>query len=344
VPPLEGYDLVMLGILAVAAVIGFFKGFVWQLAWIVGIVVSGFVAIRFGGLVAPYFGQQPPWNRLVAMLALYAASSVGVGFVFKLISGLIDKVHLSSFDHQLGLVFGAAKGLLMCIVVTFFAVTLAPDYRPQIVGSRSGKIMADLIVRADALLPPDIHELVEPFIRQFEEKLGSPSGTAGVGMGQLASPGNRSAEQSPLAALWQGVTSAAAWSGVEGAPPGGAALPASTDAVRQTAPASGGSSSPARLASGLAEPPTAGASPGGTSLFGRGLPAQGAAGAGGALLQTVAPVAGFAPAAGGSAPSAVPSAVPSLGAPPAVPPFPGASAMAPPGPFPAGTQTPLPQR
>ena len=33
----EGYDLVMLGILAVAALLGYFKGMVWQLAWIAGI-------------------------------------------------------------------------------------------------------------------------------------------------------------------------------------------------------------------------------------------------------------------------------------------------------------------
>ena len=34
---LEGYDLVMLGILAGAALLGYFKGMVWQLAWIAGI-------------------------------------------------------------------------------------------------------------------------------------------------------------------------------------------------------------------------------------------------------------------------------------------------------------------
>ncbi|MFM2182034.1 MAG: hypothetical protein RJB61_328, partial [Actinomycetota bacterium] len=43
----EGYDLVMIGILAVAALLGYFKGIVWQIAWIAGIAVSAFVAIRF---------------------------------------------------------------------------------------------------------------------------------------------------------------------------------------------------------------------------------------------------------------------------------------------------------
>ena len=42
----EGYDLVMIGLLAVAALLGYFKGMVWQLAWIAGIVVSSFVSRR----------------------------------------------------------------------------------------------------------------------------------------------------------------------------------------------------------------------------------------------------------------------------------------------------------
>ena len=46
---LDGYDMVMLGILAAAAVIGYFKGIVWQIAWIAGIALSSFVAIRFAG-------------------------------------------------------------------------------------------------------------------------------------------------------------------------------------------------------------------------------------------------------------------------------------------------------
>ena len=104
----EGYDLVMLGILAAAAVLGYFKGMVWQLAWIAGIFASSFVALRFATPLSPFFGQQAPWNRLAAMLAIYAGTSIAVWLVFRVISGAINAVHLSSFDHQLGLVLGLA--------------------------------------------------------------------------------------------------------------------------------------------------------------------------------------------------------------------------------------------
>jgi membrane protein required for colicin V production len=205
---IEGYDRVMLGLLAVAAVLGYFKGMVWQLAWIAGIVASTTVAIRFSGPLAGFFGQQPPWNRLLAMLALYVATSLVVWLVFRVVSGAISAVHLSSFDHQLGLLLGLAKGVLLCIVVTFFAVTLAPGYRDQIVGSRSGRIVAELIVRADEFLPADVVETVQPFVKQFEDRVREPSASAAAATEPLPSP---------LRALWDGVTSAAAWTGGESA-------------------------------------------------------------------------------------------------------------------------------
>ena len=205
---IEGYDLVMLGILAAAAVLGYFKGIVWQLAWIAGIAASSFLALRFGGSLAPFVGQQAPWNRLIAMLSIYVGTSLAVWLVFRVISGAISAVHLSAFDHQLGLVFGLAKGGLICVVVTFFAVTLAPTYRNQIVGSRSGRLVAEIIVRADELLPPNIVEPVQPFVKQFEEQFRQP----GAGVAPPPPPGGL-AQPSALKAIWESVTSPTAWTG-----------------------------------------------------------------------------------------------------------------------------------
>jgi len=208
---LEGYDLVMLGILAVAALLGYFKGMVWQLAWIAGIAASSFVALRFSTQLAPFFGQQAPWNRFAAMLALYAATSIGVWLVFRVISGAINAIHLSAFDHQLGLLLGLAKGALLCVIVTFFAVTLAPAYRDQIVASRSGRLVAELIVRADTYLPKELHDTVDPFVRQFEQQFQTPNGGVALPAGGNAVAG----QVSPFKAILEGVTSAAAWTGSE---------------------------------------------------------------------------------------------------------------------------------
>lgn len=253
----EGYDLMMLGILAAAALLGYFKGIVWQIAWIAGIAASTFVALRFAGQLAPFVGQQPPWNRLIAMLALYVGTSLVVWLLFRVVSGAIDAVHLSAFDHQLGLLLGIAKGALLCIVITFFAVTLAPAYRPQVVGSQSGRIVAEVISRADEILPREIAEAVNPFVKQFEDTLqngGDATHPAGSG------------QPSALVAIWEGVTSAAAWTG--GGPNGqggqqvgggaaafgGPTMPAGWSTPAAAQPASGFASPPRPAASGFTSP------------------------------------------------------------------------------------------
>jgi membrane protein required for colicin V production len=243
---LEGYDLVMLGILAAAAVLGYFKGMVWQVAWIAGIAASSFVALRFGAEVAPYVGQPPPWNRLIAMLALYVATSLVVWLLFRVVSGAINAVHLSAFDRQLGLLLGLAKGALLCIVITFFSVTLAPAYRHQIVGSRSGRLVAELIVRADELLPREIGEAIDPFVRQFEEQFRDGPRPASATVADPAMPG----------AAWSVVTSAAAWIGpAAGGQGAGGQGAGGQGAGGQGAATAAGQPSPWR-APGFAAPPS----------------------------------------------------------------------------------------
>ena len=260
---LEGYDLVMLGILAAAALLGYFKGMVWQLAWIAGIVASSYVAFRFGAVLTPFFGTQAPWNRFAAMLAAYAGTSICVWLVFRLISKAINAVHLSAFDHQLGLLLGLAKGALLCVVITFFSVTLAPAYRHQIVASRSGRLVAELIVRADTYLPKEIHETVDPFVKQFEKQFEQPAGMPAAAAGQ--SPA-LAGQQSPLKAIWDGVTSAAAWAGTEqgsaagqGVGQAGGVLPAGSAWFVPRAAGSGPAQevTPARYATPVAAQPAA---------------------------------------------------------------------------------------
>lgn len=238
---IEGYDLVMLGILAAAAVLGYFKGIVWQIAWIAGIAASSFLALRFSGQLAPFVGQQAPWNRLIAMLAIYVGTSLAVWLVFRVISGAINAIHLSAFDHQLGLLLGLAKGGLMCVVVTFFAVTLAPAYREQIVASRSGRLVAEIIIRADEILPPTIAEPVQPFVKQFEDQFQQPAAGGGGAAGLVQQ------QPSALKAIWDGVTSANAWTNSGAVPaaqgqggqaaPVGFMTPANFGAVPSGAPA-----------------------------------------------------------------------------------------------------------
>jgi membrane protein required for colicin V production len=169
---MQVYDYLMIGVLAGATLFGFVKGVAWQIASLASLVVSYFVALRFSGQIAPVFGDSEPWNRFVAMLAIYAACSFAIWLLFRAVAETIEKVKLKEFDKQLGALVGFAKGVLLCAVITFFAVTLLPpDQKRTVVASKSGHYIGVLLDKTRAAVPPEYSDVIEPYLDKFEERL-----------------------------------------------------------------------------------------------------------------------------------------------------------------------------
>ena len=173
---MEPYDVVMLIVVVAATVFGAWKGLVWQIASLAAIFVSYFVAYNFREQAAAYIGFEPPWNTFIAMLVLYLATSLGIWIAFRFLSEFIDRLRLKEFDRQIGALLGFAKGVILCVIITLFAVSLSKDaWRQRIVDSRSGYYIALLIDRAHPVMPEEIHGVLEPYIHKLEEELDNPS-------------------------------------------------------------------------------------------------------------------------------------------------------------------------
>ena len=169
---MEAYDIIMLIVLIVATFFGFRKGLAWQIASLGAIFFSYVIAVRFRDVVADKINATPPWNSFLAMLILYIASSFAIWLVFQLVRGFIDRAKLKDFDRQLGAVFGMAKGVLLCVIITLFAVTLlGDDLRRQIIDSRSGLYIAHLLDRADAVMPTEMHDFLHPYLHQLDGRI-----------------------------------------------------------------------------------------------------------------------------------------------------------------------------
>lgn len=169
---MQTYDLVMLAVLGAATLFGFWKGLAWQIASLASLVVSYFVALRFADRLAPMVSDHAPWNKFIAMLIIYAAASLAIWMVFRIVAGAIDRVKLNGFDRQMGALVGFAKGVLLCVAITFFAVTLLGDARRErIIASRSGQYIVRFLDKADTVAPPEIHEVIGPYIHRINERL-----------------------------------------------------------------------------------------------------------------------------------------------------------------------------
>ena len=168
---MEMYDIGMIVVLVGATLFGFMKGMAWQIASLSAFVLSYFVSLRFGESLAPHIGSQAPWNKFLAMLILYAATSLAIWLAFRLVAGAIDRVKLREFDRQIGALIGAAKGVLLCVVITFFAVTLSVPARDAILRSHSGYYIALLLAKADQVMPREIHQVLDPYLNKLERQL-----------------------------------------------------------------------------------------------------------------------------------------------------------------------------
>ena len=169
---METYDIIMLIILVAAMIYGAIKGFAWQVASIVSIAASYTVAYRFREPFSESIDASPPWNRFLAMLILFVGTWLVIWAIFRMISGAIDRMKLREFDRQIGALFGLGKGALICILVTFFAVTLLGDGpRQAIVNSHSGRYIAQILDKSDAIIPAEIHDVVGPYLEKFNRRM-----------------------------------------------------------------------------------------------------------------------------------------------------------------------------
>ncbi len=187
---MQVYDLIMLGVLVLATLFGAWKGLAWQVASIASIVVSFFVACQFREPVGALLRASPPWNKFLAMLILFLGCSLIIWIAFRFVSDLIERVKLKEFDRHAGAVLGLARGVLWCVIITLFAVTLLGQSQQQaIVHSRSGYYIAMLLDRARGVMPDELRDVLAPYMRSLDQRAESsprwlsPSPDEGVGEG-----------------------------------------------------------------------------------------------------------------------------------------------------------------
>lgn len=201
---MQAYDLIMLIVIGMATIFGAIKGFAWQVASLASILISYLVAYRFKGQVAEMIHAAPPWNQFLAMLILYVGTSFVIWVGFRLLSGAIDKVKLKEFDRHIGAAFGLGKGLIYCLLITMFAMSLlGPKQQTAICQSRSGYYIASALDKGVGILPREIHDVVGPYLVRLDQKLkdgqsglpGNSDSNWGSGLPSLPGFSDQAAEQ-----------------------------------------------------------------------------------------------------------------------------------------------------
>ena len=129
----NGYDLIVVLLLALLAFRGWRRGLVGELIGLGAFVAGLALAYRFerplgGGLARLVPGLTPTEARLVAFVATIVVVSVAAGYLARLLGGFVAHIPLAGAVNRLGgLLLGTALALVAIWVVTS-ALLLVPSW------------------------------------------------------------------------------------------------------------------------------------------------------------------------------------------------------------------------
>ncbi len=117
-------DLIILGIIALSALISLIRGFVKESISLLTWIIAGILAFRYfspmSELLEPFVTS--PTMRGIAGFAILFVSTLIIGAIVNFImSQLVSKTGLSGTDKALGVVFGGARGVLIVTMVVLLA-------------------------------------------------------------------------------------------------------------------------------------------------------------------------------------------------------------------------------
>jgi membrane protein required for colicin V production len=129
--PMHWLDIIVLVLLAVGAAMGFWTGLLWQVARVVSLAFSIYLAILLNVSIADWLSEQwkdvnPVVNRVVAFIGVFLAVYLVLYFLTHLIHKLIKATKLETLDRLLGSLLGILKmaALSACVLGMMAALDL----------------------------------------------------------------------------------------------------------------------------------------------------------------------------------------------------------------------------
>lgn len=196
------YDLLVLAILGYFALRGAARGLLSQLASIAAIVVCFVFSESFSAVFGPMVNLTPPLNNWVAMAGAYLVCTVIAFGLARVLDDWVARAKLESFNQHLGFLFGLAKGVVLCLVMTFFLVTLSPAARSSLSNSKAAYAAAHIMDKLHPIMPEKLQEALAKYLHISVTGESEIEQQAGSGESTLPANGVATQSGSPPSIQW----------------------------------------------------------------------------------------------------------------------------------------------
>ena len=118
------FDIAILAVILISTLISLVRGFVKESISLTTWVLAGFIALSYylvlADLLKPYI-ESPTIAQVAGFSVLFLSTLIVGAIINYMVSQLVNKTGLSGTDKTLGLVFGAARGVLIVAMIVLFA-------------------------------------------------------------------------------------------------------------------------------------------------------------------------------------------------------------------------------
>jgi membrane protein required for colicin V production len=154
-------DLALIAVVLISALLSMLRGFTREVLAIISWGAAAAAAYYFYPMGVPYVQPYTAGKDQIAMgvsaAAIFFATLIVVSIITVKISDMILDSKVGALDRSLGFIFGAGRGLLLCVVAFLFFNWLVPE-KSQPEWARTAKTRPLLTATGDqlmAFLPDD---------------------------------------------------------------------------------------------------------------------------------------------------------------------------------------------
>jgi len=139
------FDIAIIVITSFCLIRGFFKGLIGEISGIIGVAAGFYGAYTYYPMVAGYLQQWITGSgvrNLLSFFLLFCAILIVVSLAAALIRKFLSLVFLGWVDRTFGLIFGAAKGILIVSVLLIMITSFMPQNSTILTGSKFSPYVA----------------------------------------------------------------------------------------------------------------------------------------------------------------------------------------------------------